>query len=184
MAKVDRMQPAREPVGPVVAADQVQYHYRTGNHHLYENRLDDAIREFQLVLGLNPEHVQAHYELGTAYFRQGNLDLAIKEWQEVLALVPNFFRAHYSLGLAYERRGMRENAITELQVALNIVQNQNDSMFERRIMQELERLQGVDDFLRAVRKDPGNLEARLNLGQALMRQGKTEQAASEFSRAL
>ena len=111
-------------LGTFANSDEVGYHYRLGNQHLYENRLDAAIREYQRVVLLNPGHVQAHFELGTAYFRQGSLEMAVRAWQEVCALVPNFVRAHYNLGLAYERLGKRDKAVTELQVALKVVQNQ------------------------------------------------------------
>ena len=167
------MQSPLDPLG-AATSDEVQYHYRLGNQHLYENRLEAAIREYQRVVVLHPEHHQAHYEMGTAYFRQGNIEMAIREWQEVLALVPNFVRAHYNLGLAYERLGQRDRAITSLQVALKIVQNMNDSTGERRIQQELERLQGADDYLRQVRLDPTNQDARFNLAQVYQRQGKLE----------
>ncbi len=122
--------------------------------------------------------------MGTACFRQGNIEMAIREWQEVLALVPNFVRAHYNLGLAYERLGQRDRAITSLQVALKIVQNMNDSTGERRIQQELERLQGADDYLRQVRLDPTNQDARFNLAQVYQRQGKLEIAIEEYSKLL
>ena len=57
-------------------------------------------------------------------------------------------------------------------------------MFERRIMQDLERLQGVEEFLKKVKQQPRSLKARLNLGQAYLRQGKTEPALEEFANLL
>ena len=173
-----------DSLGTLNSSDEVGYHYKLGNQHLYENRLEAAIREYQRVVMLNPQHVQAHFEMGTAYFREGNLEMSVRAWQEACALVPNFVRAHYSLGLAYERQGKREKAITELQVALKIVQIQNDSTGERRIQQELERLQGTEDFLRQVQDDPKNVEARYSLGLVYFRQGKNEQAIEEFEKAI
>ena len=122
-------------------------YYQLAKLYLDNEDIENAVIHFQKTIRLNPSHVMAHFDLGTVYSRQEKNDDAIKEWQEVAAHSPNFMQAYYNLGLAYGKAGLQGKATIFLEMALKIVQNQGDSRGERRIQQELERLQGVDEFL-------------------------------------
>ena len=44
-----------------------------------QDRLDEAIREFQAALRIKPDYAKAHYNLGAAYAKHGRLDEATCE---------------------------------------------------------------------------------------------------------
>ncbi len=142
--------------------DEALAHYKQGTEYLNTDNIEGAEVEFKKSLELNPDNYLPHYELGTIYSRNGNIDLAIREWQESISLNPNYHRAHFSLGLAFEKQGLKSKAITELQIALKIVQNRHDGNAEQRIYRELERLQRIDDFQKAVTDDPEDSDASSN----------------------
>ncbi|MBQ5580919.1 MAG: tetratricopeptide repeat protein, partial [Clostridia bacterium] len=168
--------------GYVDVLDQALEHYKKGTEYLNTNNIEEAEVEFKKSLELNSDNYLPHYELGTIYSRNGNVDMAIKEWQESISINPNYHRSHFSLGLAFEKQGLKSKAITELQIALKIVQNRHDGNAEQRIYRELERLQRIDDFQKAVTEDPEDSDARLNLGIVYYRQGKYDLAQEEFEK--
>ncbi|HEX5042907.1 MAG TPA: tetratricopeptide repeat protein [Candidatus Polarisedimenticolaceae bacterium] len=51
-------------------------------------RLDQAIREGEVAVRVNPSHAIAHYNLGCYLLDAGRLDDAEREFQEVLRLEP------------------------------------------------------------------------------------------------
>ena len=57
-----------------------------GGAYHKQGRLDDAIKEYQTAIKLEPDHVNAHNNLGVAYHNQGRFDDAIKEYQTAIKL--------------------------------------------------------------------------------------------------
>jgi len=107
---------------PRAATDDrsAQEHFRRGLIFLQQGRWDEAIREYQAALRINPEYAEAHYNLGVAYAEQGRLDEAIREWQAALRINPEYAEAHYGLGWAYEKQGRLDEAIREYQAAAKL----------------------------------------------------------------
>jgi superkiller protein 3 len=86
-------------------------HYNLGNAYSAQGKLDEAVREYQEALRINPNLAEAHNNLGLAYSDQGKLDEAVRECQEALKINPNLAAAHLNLGLAYSRQGKLNEAI-------------------------------------------------------------------------
>jgi len=61
------------------------------------NRLDEAIRHFQLALQLNPDFAGAHNNLGIALARSGLLEDAAGHFNAALHLDPAFVSARNNL---------------------------------------------------------------------------------------
>jgi len=62
---------------------------------------NEAIRESEKALKMNPRAIAARLNLGEAYLRQGRLDQAISEWKRVLEINPKEAKAHHDLAVAY-----------------------------------------------------------------------------------
>ena len=76
-------------------------------------REDDAIREYQAAVQLDPGLAVAHNDLGLAFGKQGRLADAAAELAETVRLAPAFAKAHNNLGVVLGRRG--EGAAAEAQ---------------------------------------------------------------------
>lgn len=63
-------------------------HNNLGILYAKQNRIDEAIKEFLIVLRLKPDHADIHYNLGLAYKTKGFKNEARKEFEMVLKLNP------------------------------------------------------------------------------------------------
>ena len=63
-------------------------------------QIDEAIRQYQETLRLNPDAAEAHYNLGVTLAAKGQTDEAIRQFQEALRLKPDFAQARDDLARA------------------------------------------------------------------------------------
>ncbi|MGC2181921.1 MAG: tetratricopeptide repeat protein [Terriglobales bacterium] len=113
---------------------------------------EQAIRELEKAVALDPSSVKAQFNLATAYGASPKYG-AVKEIEllrNVIAASPNFARAYLALGKALLQDGKVPEAVTELQ--------------------------------EAARLDPQSGEAHYQLGLALSRAGRKDEAATELKR--
>jgi len=66
--------------------DSTSLHSFLGAYYLNQGLLEDAIREFEIISGMNPDAPLPHEILGSLYSDVGNKDKAIEELQKALAL--------------------------------------------------------------------------------------------------
>lgn len=83
-------------------------------------RLEEAMKEYEVALNLDPKNVEVYNNLGTIYGREGHLDEAMKQFELALKIQPDHYGTHYNLGLAYKGLGMKEKAIAEMETVLKI----------------------------------------------------------------
>ena len=110
---------------------------------------DQAIRELEKAVALEPASVKAQFNLAQAYGASPSHGPAkeIEQLRKVIAAAPNFARAHLALGKALLQEGKLPESILELQ--------------------------------EAARLDPQNGEAHYQLGLALARAGRKDEGAGE-----
>ena len=79
-------------------------YYRYGNALLTLHRADEAIKEYQAALKLDPKLAEAHNNLGVALQKvEGDhLHEAEAEYQAAIDIVPNYVNAWQNLGRALE----------------------------------------------------------------------------------
>ena len=96
-----------------------EYHYQKGTEAAMRDKLDDAIREFQIAATLNPSNSAAdselkkaartkesrsRFELGLELEKQGKTTEAITEFQEAVRIDPNNTRAREAKQTAAEKQ--------------------------------------------------------------------------------
>src|SRR5262244_860786 len=77
-------------------------HVESGETMVEQNRLDEAIKEFEEAIRLNPRLATAHSKLGKIYRRKGQLAEAALSFAEALRLDPMDFMSALSLGQVYQ----------------------------------------------------------------------------------
>lgn len=99
--------------------------YNLGNAFTAFNMFDDAMREYQIAVNIDPSffHGNIHGALGIVYVRKGLLDEALNEFQTALQMNPHSARPHYGLGIIHEQRGNIDEAIREYKLAAAIEPN-------------------------------------------------------------
>ena len=94
-----------------VRAHRARRFYLQGVKLLVEPpRSDEAIREFQLALEMDPMFYKAHFKLGICYYHKSQYDLEITEYKKCLAINRNYVWAWLNLGHAYLARDELEAA--------------------------------------------------------------------------
>jgi arylsulfatase A-like enzyme/Flp pilus assembly protein TadD len=76
--------------------------------------LQQAIRNFEQALELDPDYASAHNGLGSAFAQAGNLEAAISSWEKAVELKPDYDYPMYNLGLAYLAKGNKTQALEYL----------------------------------------------------------------------
>lgn len=134
------------------------FHYRVGSALMEVGRLDEAVKALEDSLYIDPESEVAHYNLGNALRLQGRLDRAIAEYREALRISPRSTRTYVNLGLALSAAGRGLEAIEVLQKGLETSKSTTDA--------------------------DAAFKIRLQLGKALLREGRKSEARDNLRAAV
>jgi len=157
-----------------------------GFFYFGQGRMDEAAREFQKALEIQPMYTEARYHLGLALASQGRVEEAIGEFQKVLAIQPTYAEVHNGLGNAFVNRGRIGEAIQQYQEA---IQNKPEIVAARNNLgAALVSLGRIDEammqYKEALEIQPYFVDARINLGNLLMRRGQINAAIENYQKAL
>ena len=129
-----------------------------------------AMYHYEQAIQLQPDMVMAHNNLGVLYQQQGLLSEAVAYYNKTLHYQPDFAEAHNNLGVVLQLQGQLEQAIACFRQALSFVpgHSSNDK-------QQMTNDKGQTTFIAQVLD---------NLGVALQRNGKTNEAVAAFEQSL
>jgi tetratricopeptide (TPR) repeat protein len=149
----------------------------------------DTVTLFTHALRVTAGNAFAHDALAAALVDLGRLDQAIAHSEEAVRLSPGFGRAYNHLARARAERGELEAAIALYRQALErmpagvetaiVHYNLANALFRAESWSEAE-----VHYAEAIRLRPGYFQAHVNCGMLLRRQGRFEEAARQFQRAL
>lgn len=185
-----------------------------GWSYMEQGKVKEAIVQFKRALEMNPEFSHAHNNLGIALARQGKIDEAIAEYEEALRLTPNYPEAHFNLGDALVRKGRLDDAIAHYQASIQLRPDYAPTRVHLGNALLLKGLydEAIANYQKALQLDPEVPDARHNLEVAiatknllegsskkskqnlaiehynrangLLREGKFDEAAKEYKKAL
>jgi tetratricopeptide (TPR) repeat protein len=90
---------------------QVRDLYKKGVNYMSNDKLNDAIRNFELALRLDPKFVDAWIKKGYAHFHLGDFSFAISSFDMALDIDPGNHEAWNLKGLAYYKMNNYVKAI-------------------------------------------------------------------------
>lgn len=94
-----------------------------GSYYLINNKYEEAIKEFQEGLKINPADPDVHYYLGVANFSLDNYQEAIDYFKKVSILQPDNGEVHYYVGLSHYFLGQYQEAISNLEKSVELDPN-------------------------------------------------------------
>jgi tetratricopeptide (TPR) repeat protein len=107
-------------IGDLTRANQaLAYHYR-GALYLKRERNDEAIRDLDRALELNPRLATAYSDRGIARRRKGEYELAIADYTEAIRLWPEWHDWYVHRGIAFSAIGRHDEAIADYGMALSL----------------------------------------------------------------
>jgi tetratricopeptide (TPR) repeat protein len=147
---------------------------------LLASSFDQKHRYFTQALRLDERFQQPQFELGRLYWQKKEYRLAVEWLSHVKPGEPRYFEANFLLGLCRYLSGDYPGAQSAFEmvlasVPLNEVVNNLGAAQSRRNLPE-----ALDNFRKALEGDPADLDFHFNVGYALWKQGKFEEAAASF----
>lgn len=138
-------------------------------------KLDDAIRDYRLLLDRYPNIAAVHSDLGAALAGQGRYGEAIEEYKKALALQP-LPQVRLNLGLAYYKAGRLRLAIEAFEkVHAEVPGDSKPVLLQADCHLRLGENKKVIELLTPQEeKDPDNLALTYMLGTALVRDNRAE----------
>ncbi len=164
------------------------YHYQMGLSYLGERNYSAALFDLTEAEKLDPDNPDVLYNLGLAFIGKKRPDLAEARLLKALLLKPGFSVARNDLGVAYLDLKRWDSAIQQFKIVkddLFYENNENASinlglayLGKGDYPKALEALQAV------AAQNPRNPVVRLSLGRVWFAMDKSEQAITEYSKAL
>jgi tetratricopeptide (TPR) repeat protein len=153
-----------------------------GNSRVSQNKLEEAIADYNQSIELAPDAADPYLNRGTALEAQGRWDEAIADYKRVLELNPKDAMAFNNLGNAKAGQGRWDEAIADYQKAAQLAPNfafarANYALALYQTGQTQEALRTMRNI---VRKYPQFPDVRAALTAALWEQGKQGEAESNW----
>jgi len=162
--------------------EMLQAHEALGLVFLQGKQYPLAIDEFQYVLAQDPSRAKTHHLLGVTFLEAGQTDRAINQLQKATLLNPRHLSSFILLSEAYLKRKDYPRATSALKQAKSLApENQK---VNRMLGQALAAQKQYPQALTAFLKGGDEAQAYNNIGVYYFMDGRYEEAAKCFQRAL
>ncbi len=147
---------------------------------------DEAVREFEAALAINPRLVVAHSNLILLYGEIGRIEDARRHYEAALESNPGWAQAHYNWGALLAQQGRLEEADSALRQALESDSHYADARVQLGLtLDGRERFDEAEvQYRRALESNPLHEQAHYLLGGSLLRKGRIEEGLEELERAV
>ncbi|MCK4463197.1 MAG: tetratricopeptide repeat protein [Candidatus Omnitrophica bacterium] len=107
------------------AQDEIKDNYLSlGNFYASRGKYEQAIKEYQKMISLNPNHALAYYNCGIAYNQIGHHGEAIECYKKVIMFNPSHAECYNNLALSYDKLHQHNKAIDYYTKAIEIDANE------------------------------------------------------------
>ncbi|AJE02568.1 tetratricopeptide repeat protein [Geobacter pickeringii] len=146
-------------------------HYNLAYELKQRGELREAIAQYRTAIDLSPGLADAHMNLGNIYAQTGFPGMAIDEYRATLRIRPNYGDAFFNLGRTCFVQGKTRESIDALSRAVAITPD--NPMAHNTLGMAYQQAGAPDkareEFLAAVRLNPGESRYRVNLDAAIQR---------------
>lgn len=98
-----------------------------------ENKLPDAIKQFEKLRAANSRDPSIAFQIGLLYYRNNQKNNALTAWQQAVLLFPNYSNARWYLSLIYEERGDLDSALRQVEEIERF--NPDNELVKQRLVQ-------------------------------------------------
>jgi Flp pilus assembly protein TadD len=154
--------------------------FNNGLNHLREGRATLALEEFKKAVKQNGKNPYFQKGLGVCYLKLGRYGDAVGALRKALQLNPYYVDARNDLGTALLMSGKRDEGKAELLAAFNDPTNPTPELSARNLglayLEEKRWPDAASWFRSSVGRNPQLVDAHLGLGEALLAQGRSDEA--------
>lgn len=151
-----------------------------------EGRNEEAISNYMIAAGMNPDSAEIYYNLGVALVATGRPAEGTKSYQKALELDPRYAEADNNLGTVLAMQGRLAEATSYFKTAVKIKPDYAEAQYNLALaLTAQNRLtEAAEHFRSTLRLRPGFAEASNNLGAVLLKQGLVAEAHDAFKKAV
>jgi Tfp pilus assembly protein PilF len=164
-----------------------QGYFDKGLSYVQTNDTANAMAEFHRSIQTDPNNKQSYYMLGLIYYRQGKLEDAEQYLKEAVSIDGQYSDAYNALGVVYSTQKKWKKALQAYNAAL---ENKLYATPHVTYLNVGDMYMAQQDYAKAVDayRDSKRIVSTdvtiLRLGDALMKAGRTREAAVEFQEGL
>ena len=156
---------------------------------LQGGRVEEGIDHLQDALRIDPTYSEAYNHMGSALMKKGQVAEAIPYYQKAIQLNNSYADAENNLGVAFLRSGQVDEAIAHYKAAVAIKPGSAEMQINlgNTLASKGQWVEAIDCYEAALKtKSDVARDARLrnNLGGALEKAGKADEALEQFSKAV
>ncbi len=162
------------------------FHYLKADKYEREGDFDKAVREYALVVLLDPTRENLHTHLISLYLRTGQFEQALEAGQEAIDRFPNNVRIHMIMGDILSSQNKYREALDQYNKVMAVDPgNARAYLLAGYNMKALKQYEDARElFQQATVVDPANPLGYHYLGSALARTGEVESAEEKFKKSL
>ena len=148
--------------------------------------IEQAIRDLDQAVKLNPNYAHAFVHRGMAYRSMGQYDRAIQDFDQAIKLEPNYTHAFAERGSAYSHQGQHQRAIQDFDQAIKLEPNYTHAFVERGSVysHQGQHQRAIQDFDQAIRLDPASGRALNDRCLSRATLGQLQEALADCNNAL
>jgi len=96
-----------------------------------EKKYDEALKDYNKAVELNPGYFNSYFNRGTLYLFQKRNDEALIDINKTLELKPDFYKAHYNRGVVYANKSLFDEAIKNYSKAIELQPNYAEAYYSK-----------------------------------------------------
>lgn len=167
-------------------AFDIAYNNR-GNIYLKQGRFNDALRDFNAALAINPNFVRFYINRAEAYNRVGDYGKTLADLTTAITLKPDYELGYLYRSIVYNNLfGDHKKALADLTTAVTIKPDYVLGYFHRgntyRLLGRYD--EAIADFSKAIALSPDNAYVYVNRGTTYYQMKRFDRAIADLSKAL
>jgi Flp pilus assembly protein TadD len=161
-------------------------HFKYGTALQGAGRLEEAVEQYHIALGFDPNDAKTHYSLATALMAQSKIDQGLEHLEQALRLDPKVGDYRYDYAYALERVGRGDEAGGQYQAAIKF--KPKSAIYHYTYAAYLTKTHKLDkamaEYREALRLKPNYMEAHSDLGNALFAKNELDEAKRHYLEAV
>lgn len=158
--------------------------FNAGVRDLQNKKPEDAVKDFEVALTIDPKSADTYKDLAIAYVRLGNHEKAVESYKKAIELDPNDTKALLALGMEYYNNKKYDECINTMKELLKKDPENKDAVSYLALSYDLQgnREKALEAYANALAKNPEDSDLYFNRGRLFYMANDYVNAAKDFEK--